>query len=176
LLTLTPQEIAQVVEAGEALALKDAYGALASYRPEMGTSIEEVDGAVCCVLRTVPSTMFNRVLKFGLDAPASEASLDLVRGVFEPHDLPFAIQLSPSAGLEMLKGWLDERGFVITTNWVKFYRDVAPPAEIQTDLRIVLAGIDDRETYGRVMAQGFGAPDMLRPWFEAALLTKSRNC
>jgi hypothetical protein len=169
LITLTPQEIAQLVEAGEAIAMKDAYGALASYRPEMGASIEDVDGSVCCVLRTVPSTMFNRVLKFGLDTPASEASLDLVRRVFEAHDLPFAIQLSPLAGPEMLKGWLDERGFVVTTNWVKFYRDVAPPAEIQTDLRIVVAGPDDRETYGRVMAQGFGAPDMLRPWFEAAI-------
>ncbi len=169
MITLTPQEIAQLVETVEALAMKDAYSALAAYRPEMGASVEEVDGAVCCVLKAVPMTIFNRVINFGLDTPASEAGLDLVCAAFEPHGLPFVIQLSPLARPEALKGWLEERGFVISTNWVKFYRDVAPPAEIQTDLRIVLAGPDDREVYGSVMALGFGAPDMLRPWFEASI-------
>ncbi len=169
MITLAPQEIAQLVEAGEALAMKDAYGALAVYRPEMGASTEEVDGAVCCVLKAVPMTIFNRVLKLGLDSPATEASLDLVCAAFEPHGLPFVIQLSPLARPDALKGWLEERGFVISTNWVKFYRDVAPPAEIQTDLRIVVADPGDRETYGRVMALGFGAPDIIRPWFEAAI-------
>jgi GNAT superfamily N-acetyltransferase len=169
LATITPQEIALLVETGEALAMMDAYGALASYRPEMGASVEEIDGAVCCVLKAVPSTMFNRVLKLGLDTPASEASLDLIRDIFAPHDLPFAIQLSPLAGPNTLKGWLEERGYAITSNWVKFYRDVASPADIQTDLRIVLAGPADRELYGTVMAQGFGAPDVVRPWFEAPI-------
>ena len=57
MVTLTPQEIAQLVEAGEPLAMKDAYAALDSYRPEMGASIEEIDGAVCCRLNITVQTL-----------------------------------------------------------------------------------------------------------------------
>jgi GNAT superfamily N-acetyltransferase len=169
ILTTTSQEIAQLLETVEALAVKDAYDALASYRPEMGASVEDIDGAVCCVLKTVPSTLFNRVLEFGLGAPASEASLDRISELYERNELPFVIQLSPLAepGPDTLKRWLDERGFVVASNWAKSYRNVEPPTEIQTDLRIVRIGPDDQELYGSVMAQGFGAPDFLRPWFAA---------
>ncbi|MDQ6695269.1 MAG: GNAT family N-acetyltransferase [Chloroflexota bacterium] len=166
---MTSLEIAQVVESAEALSMQDAYNALAAYRPEMGASVEVIDGAVCGLLKTVPSPFFNRVLKLGIDQPASEGTVDRIRELFERHDLPFAIQLSPFARPDTLKGWLAERGFVATTNWVKLYRDVTTPPQIKTELRIVQAGPSDRDLYGRVAAQGYGAPDMLRPWFEAPM-------
>lgn len=84
---------------------------------------------------------FNRVMGWGLDAPATEDQLHAIVGRYRAAGVPrFFIQVSPAAVPAALFGWLEARGFRHHNSWAKLFRGVEAPPEVATDLRIEEVG------------------------------------
>jgi GNAT superfamily N-acetyltransferase len=163
--TLTPAEIAEIAEFGEANAMADMYAALSpELRRDLGAGWERRGGAVVLLMRQVPYILFNRVIGLGLQEPASTALLDDLLALFAAQGARAAVQLSPTAQPADLPGWLEARGFHPEDAWIKFVRGVEPPADVPTDLRIECISAAQAPAFAAVFAEVFGIPDPVQAW------------
>lgn len=106
---------------------------------------------------------FNRVVGLGVTVPATEAHLDAVIARYEAAGVRrFFVQVSPAAMPPALFDWLRARGFVHYNNWVKLVRGVEHPPEVETGLRIEEIGMERAETFGLIVAAGFGWPSLVQ--------------
>jgi hypothetical protein len=90
--------------------------------------------------------MYNRVLGLGLEEPATEATVAAIKDLYRQTCMLFAVQLSPLAQPAALPDWLEARKILREKQhpWVKFYRDIAPPPVVSTDLRVELVTPGDQ--------------------------------
>jgi hypothetical protein len=110
----------QATERAELDAMRDLYVAL--------DSSCEVGDAVCGVVQRLPeSTMLNRALGVGLDAPATEEQLDEIVAAFAGRGCVCAVAVAPEAQPAELPAWLRARGFEPGYAWMKFSRRVGDP-------------------------------------------------
>jgi GNAT superfamily N-acetyltransferase len=143
---------------------------------EVGLASSEAGGATCVALRTVRTTMLNRALGVGIDRPATDDDLDEITAFFPGRTQRFAIAVAPSAQPEPLPEMLRERGFEEGYAWMKFRRGTDDPGEVATDLRIEEIGSEQGDDFGRVAAEAFGLPPILRGWLSAVVGAEGWHC
>lgn len=107
---------------------------------------------------------FNRVIAVGVEERADDSQLGSILERFREGGIPrFFFQLAPQAKPEDLAARLAARGFERYNNWVKLYRTVDDPPEIETDLRIEQIGRQHADIFAAVLCRAFEWPGELRP-------------
>ena len=149
-----------------------AYAALWQAAPEParreGVEVRTVAGAVCtAVAGASGNTMINRVTGLGLEGAPSDAVLDEIDAFFRAAGTRYAIAVSPFAA-PGLREQLAARGFEEGYAWMKFRRGVEPAPQVETELRVEEVGPDRGETFGSVVARGYGMPESAAVWLGAA--------
>lgn len=136
---------------------------------ESGMHYETIGTAVALVNESAPVWLLNRVLKLGIDRPASDDDLDALVALYANKGLDFAVSLAPQARPADLEGRLLARGFEKINVWAKMVRgaqDCAPPV---ADFRIEEAGPERASLFAEVAAAGFGTPPAWQALFRAAV-------
>lgn len=156
-------QTAAAIETAEAEAFASMSKTVpAEYAHRNGLSAIEIGGARVGMFRALDHPMFNRAIALGMNEPATEAMVEDVLAMYHALGIQnFRINLSPAAQPAQLPEWLEARGMTVSGRTAKFYRGPETPAECQTSLRIVRAGKDDALTFGAVMREGFGMPDLI---------------
>jgi ribosomal protein S18 acetylase RimI-like enzyme len=140
-----------------------------------GIDAATIGGALCTAIAEQPSTMLNRVVGLGLDAPATDDDLDAIESFFARHGQPFYVSLNPKAKPSDLRSRLERRGFSTAYAWMKFTRGPEQPPPIETALRIEVAGREQGADFGEVVAAGYGLEPFVAAWL-AELPGTSWHC
>lgn len=162
-------EVAQLAEFGEAEAYADLWlAAPADFAATYGLHLERLGSAIAIMMKAMDIILFNRVIGLGLREPATETMLDDIVAWYRSAGIQnFAVQLSHAAQPSILPEWLLKHGFNHRDNWAKVYRDVAPPPQVSTDLRLERIGPEQAAAFATVACTAFGMPDFLAPWLAA---------
>jgi hypothetical protein len=113
---------------------------------------------------------FNRIVGLGVEAPAEERQLDEIVAFYRDGGVShFVISLSPHARPPELPGWLAARGLTRSATFVKAWRDVKVPSEIDTNLRIEAIGPSDAAAWATVERAAWGMPAAMTPWFTSSV-------
>jgi GNAT superfamily N-acetyltransferase len=149
-----------------------AYAALWQAAPEParreGVEVRRVAGAVCTAVAAASgNTMINRVTGLGLEGAPSDAVLDEIDAFFRAAGTRYAIAVSPFAA-PGLREQLAARGFEEGYGWMKFRRGVEPAPQVETELRVEEIGPERGETFGSVVARGYGIAEPAAGWLGAA--------
>jgi GNAT superfamily N-acetyltransferase len=134
-----------------------------------------VGGALCTGVGEQASTMLNRVVGLGLDAPASDDDLDEIESFFARHEQPYYVSLNPHAKPRDLASRLEARGLTTGYAWMKFSRGVEPPPPVDTVLRVEHVGPDLGGDFGEIVAVGYDLEPFTATWL-AELPRTSWRC
>lgn len=168
--SLTPKQIAKLVEFGESGAWVSMYLSMPpEFVKEYGVHTQYLGSAGVTVASKL-DWLFNRVLGIGVGDIATEALLDAAIGIYRSAGVEnYIIPISPLAQPGQLTEWLSARGFVEGGNWAKMYRANEPASSVQTDFRIQAIGIEDADAFGDIATRGFGVPPQLAPSFSCTV-------
>lgn len=158
--------LARTLEAVEAGVWHDLYDAA---HPEdvatCGIQVSTIDTATVLMAAHVDVLGFNRTIGLGLGAPARADVLDAIVERYEAAGVPrFFVQVSPAAQPAALFDALQRRGFDHYNNWVKLFRDVAPPPDVATDLRIERARPTLAASFADLLVPAFDWPEHVHAW------------
>jgi hypothetical protein len=129
-----------------------------------GIETASVGGALCTSVGEQPSTMLNRVVGLGLEAPATDGDLDAIEAFFARHEQPYYVSLNPKAKPSDLPGRLERRGFTTGYAWMKFIRGAEPPPAIETELRVERIDADRGTEFGEVVGAGYELEPFTATW------------
>lgn len=168
--SLTPQQIAKLVEFGESEAWVSMYRSMPpEFVEEFGVHTQYLGSAGVTVASKL-DWLFNRVIGFGVGDMATEELIDAAIDIYRSAGIKiFVIPISPFAQPAQLTKWLSARGFIEGGNWAKVYRANDPAPSVQTDLRIEAIGIEDADPFGDIATRGFGIPQQLAPSFSSTV-------
>ena len=108
-----------------------------------------------------PGFSHNRVPGLGLDKTLNGYILNEAKEFYKLSKNIFALQLTPSVLTDDVKLLLQENGFVFKKNWVRFYRDVSPIENTNTNLEINEIGKEHALDFGKIVTRAFDIPDEL---------------
>jgi hypothetical protein len=153
---LSPEELAHIVEFGEA----EAYASMCEAAdPAAGLQAVRFGTAVMLLAPAFPVLLLNRVLGLGVGQPATEPQVDAIIDLYRANGSSgFAFQLSPAARPAELPGWLLARGLGRAGNWAKMIRRATPAGPVPSDLRIRPAGAGEAESFAAVSGRAFRMP------------------
>jgi hypothetical protein len=124
-------------------------------------------GAVVAAGSDVP--LLNRAIGLGLLAPADDATIDRVAGLWAGSGLTCLVQVTPHAETPALRAALEARGLRPLDAWAKVWRDDAPAPAAATDLRVEAVGRERAEDVARILCAGFGLPEAVGGLFASVL-------
>jgi len=143
-------------------AFVEMYGNLPpKVRQELQMRTARIGSAGACMVGSVPIVLFNRVVNLGVGMPCTPEQVDELVALYGAEGLPFMVQLSPIAMPASLPEWLEARGVVQKDAWAIFTRDLSPPPEVTTDLRVERVGQELAPVFGETLARGYGLPPSL---------------
>ena len=153
------------MEIHEARAFSDLFRAAPTHlRQSAGLDHFQVGSGWGVMTSAFDILAFNRVTAAGVDLPVTDEQLDSTIQRYRRGDVPrFFFQVAPGAQAEGLPRRLEERGFSLYNNWVKLYRGVEDPPEVETDLRITRIGPEHAEPFAEVLCRAFEWPEALEP-------------
>lgn len=140
-----------------------------------GIETASIGGALCTSVGEQTSTMLNRVVGLGLDAPATEKDLDAIESFFARQGQPFYVSLNPKAEPADLPGRLQRRGYSNGYAWMKFTRGAEPPPATETRLRVHPVEPDHGAEFGEIVAAGYELEPFTAAWL-AELPRTSWHC
>ncbi|WP_018881906.1 MULTISPECIES: GNAT family N-acetyltransferase [unclassified Thioalkalivibrio] len=103
--------------------------------------------------------VFNRVLALGVSEPASEDYIDELAALYAPHELPWAVELSPHACPELIPQWLRDRRIRRGAPSAVLVRSTHDIPEVTTDLEIRPWQPEDNDAGAALAAQTFSVPE-----------------
>jgi len=161
-------ERVRVAEQAEAAAWRDLFAAATPALAEtLGARLEPFAGGVALVASAVAMVLYNRAFAFGLDTPIDEVSLDRIIGLYDRG--PFAIQPSPATRPAEVSRWLETRGLVARSSWVKWIRDTRPLSRDAGGPRIERVGPEQAGSLVAIAATVFRHEGPLRDWIPVVI-------
>jgi ribosomal protein S18 acetylase RimI-like enzyme len=158
---LSLREAAEIVEFAEAEVLAEGAAAAPELAERVGLRLLRLGSAAALAAHHLDVPMLNRVVGLGLREPISEAVVESIDALYRGAGVRYLVQVSPAvppAEQEVLRLGLEARDLVRKDNWAKLIRDVAPPQEARTDLRITLAGAEHADAVAELLNVGFETP------------------
>jgi GNAT superfamily N-acetyltransferase len=158
-----------LTEAVEIAAVRDLFTAVPpALAAQHGIEVAELGGVTLAAVRGIPSSsMLDRAVGLGLEAPAEEDALDAICGWFQERGVDLHVSVAPGAQPPELAEWLERRGFEPAWGWMKFSRGVDPLDPGGRTLRVERVGPEHVDTYGRIVATAFGMPEWVAAWIGA---------
>jgi GNAT superfamily N-acetyltransferase len=134
---------------------------------KFGINVLSIGSACISIAKNIDILAYNRVLGLGLTEPATEKIVDeIILKYKEAGVNRFFIQLHPEASPSELKVWFEKRNIFQYNNWVKHYRGVENPPQIDTELEIrEVANKKEAEEFGVIITKSFEWPDEMKYWF-----------
>jgi len=168
---VSPRDEACLADRTEARAYADLYAAApAALRDRLGLRVDQQAGVTALLAPGLPTSLFNRVIGLGLDAPATAADVERLRALYRGagvggwwlHWSPVAL---PADGAD----WLAASGFVTPArrSWAKMLRETADAPAVVSTLQVVLATAAQVADSARCIAQAFGMPGFMADWLMA---------
>lgn len=167
---MTAHETTEILEFGEARAAADMMAAAPStLASQLGLKTTSIASATILAAKTVPITMFNRVIGLGVGEPVTATHVDEILTYLREYASPrFAFQISPRAESSELVHWLTARGLQFTNHWAKVIRSGTQlPFPTQTSLRVEAVDEHQAATFGKVFVEGYGVPEIFGTWLAA---------
>jgi hypothetical protein len=122
------------------------------------------------VVAALNNALFNRVIALGVDAPADDADIAAIEGVYaEREQTNWAVSLAPGAQPADLAARLEALGLQRGSEFAKVVRSTEYPPTVETTLRIEEVGADRRDDFAAVNVGAWGAPPVFAAWFGATL-------
>jgi len=114
-----PQDVARIVELGEAEAYADFYhSAPADFAARQGVRVERIGSAIAILMPGLDAMLFNRVMGLGVREPATATRVDDVVAMYQRAGIQnWAVQLNPAAQRSELPAWLEARGLARKDDW-----------------------------------------------------------
>ena len=135
---------------------------------EFGMRLTRLGCADVLQMTRLDMLMFNRVVGFGVEEPATEESLDQALALFQESGIPrFFLDVSPAARPIFLSDWIAGRGLSLFNNWVKLTRAVDPVPQAFTTTHIAEVGRDRAADFGRIVQTVFRLPEHMADWAAA---------
>jgi hypothetical protein len=153
---LSSDEVAQLVEFGEAEAYRDLYR---NAPPALNLQVEQIGSTLLLLAPSADILLLNRAIGLGLREPAAESMVADVIARYQAAGVQnFGVQLSPQAGPPQLPDWLEEHGLAPRDRWVKVFRPAGTSVDVATDLRIEPIGTSHTMAWAEVASIAFGMP------------------
>lgn len=153
----------------EELAWWDIYKAApAEYVLEHQLYAERLPGGTCFAHKRLPSSLFNRVLKFGVEAPITPLELEALRAWLGTHaNLVHNIGVDPNLLPLEATDWLRTSGLDVEGGGIArfFHRGSTLPSAPQSELTVREAAPDEQSLFGDLMRRAFGFPEGFDTWF-----------
>lgn len=172
-MTATPTDDVDSLDAAERTALAeraeaqfmDAFegGAPVEVQEALGMSRHRIGGGVALVMARDPTGGYwNKALGFGIDEPfTGDVAAEVVDAYRAGGSRVAVLQVAPSVLPENWEDVCGRLGIVAGSVWVKLLRPTRlDPPEASSDLRVGEVGPEDAEAWGRVLAVGFGMPQV----------------
>jgi hypothetical protein len=154
--TLSPRELAELVEFGEAEAYRDLFQ---SAPPALNLQVEQIGSAMLLLAPNADILLLNRVIGLGLREPATKAMVTALVARYQAAGVQnFGVQLSPQAAPADLPAWLEKHNVVPRDRWVKVFQPAHMSVEVTTDLRIERIEESHRMTWAEVAGAAFDMP------------------
>jgi hypothetical protein len=153
---LSANELAQLVEFGEAEAYRDIYR---TAPPALNLQVEQIDSTILLLAPGVDILLLNRAIGLGLQEPATEAMVADVIARYQAAGIQnFGVQLSPQARPTQLPDWLATHGLAPRDRWVKVFQPAGTAVDVATDLRIEHIGTSHTMAWAEVASAAFQMP------------------
>lgn len=153
----------------EELAWWDIYKAAPEeYAHDHGLRADRLPGGTCFSHKHVPSSLFNRVLKFGIEAPVTPLELGELRTWLATYANPtYNIGVDPNAQPAEATDWLRASGLDVTGGGIArfFHRGHKQIQSAQTALTVREVGPHEKSLMGDLVRNAFGFPDGFNIWF-----------
>ena len=166
---------ALAIEAAELDAWRDMYSAIPdSFRRQHEPELLEIDGAIVMRCRSIPFVHFNAALNLGLQAPATEATVDAIVAAYRAATIRrFAILHNPMCLPAALTGWLESRGFQARPGWDRVFRLGGSPAPDAPPARgdIIFVSEETAATWAGFLDGWYRLPTS--PWLAALVGRRS---
>jgi hypothetical protein len=141
------------------------------YAAEAGVRSQNLNGYTLLGNKAVPISEFNRATGLNIDGPFTERDLEhALDWLAECANPAWAIQLPPDTQSDIVDGWMRKRGIRKSgSGWAIHEREPHPiaPDPRQNNLEVRLVDQRDSKTFGQVVANGFGLPISVAPWFSS---------
>lgn len=153
----------------EELAWWDIYKAApAEYVREHPLYAERLPGGTCFAHQHLPSSLFNRVLKFGVEAPITPLELEAVRTWLRTYaNLVHTIGVDPNLQPLQATDWLRASGLDVEGGGIArfFHRGNTLPSITHSELTVREAAPDEQPLFGDLVRRAFGFPEGFDTWF-----------
>jgi hypothetical protein len=137
-------------------------------RSELGLRATALAGGYAMAADGHESLLQNRVLGLGLYEPLNDAALDSVIAYYPP-DKGFAINLCPFAEPADSNELLARHGFATFFHHLKWVRDAAPAAAVETSLELVTIGPDRAQEWATLYSEIHGLSPAYASWSASAV-------
>ena len=148
---------------------------LAAYRCLYPEVVETGGATVLRAAEAPDSPMLNRIVGLGLTEPATEAGLDQALAAIG-DDVTCYVSVAPGAHPDTLEDWLRSRGLEPGWGWMAFRRGVAEPPAAPTSLRLEEVDAQTANSFGRVVAVGYGLPAAIAGVWLAPIRSAGSAC
>jgi hypothetical protein len=151
-------DLSRLAERAEEAALGDLFAAATgSVRARLGLDREEVGTARLFRATGDRSTLLNRTLGLGVEAPDTRETVAAIRDRYASLGIArYYLHLHPDGRPAKLLSWVEEAGLVKGRGWVKFVRERQAPRPARSDLEVRRVGREEGDDFGRIVADGFG--------------------
>jgi GNAT superfamily N-acetyltransferase len=153
--------------------------AAAGQRRERGVKLQTFGPVQASVIRDLPGArMLNLVLGAGERGAIANGHLARAVSWVEEIGIDYYVPVTPgSAEAGAAERWLDEHGFEPGYSWMKFVRDVSPPdLAAPAGVEVAELGPGESETFGGIVAAGFGMPDWAQSLFSGLPAREGWRC
>jgi GNAT superfamily N-acetyltransferase len=141
--------------------------AVAAYRCLYPDAVELGGVTVMRAAAAPESPLLNRIVGLGVEEPATEDLLDAALAAIG-DDVACYVAVAPGARPAALPEWLRSRGLEPGWGWMWFRRGVDPLPTRASGLRLARVGPAEATVFGRIVATGYGLPEVVVPWVARA--------
>jgi GNAT superfamily N-acetyltransferase len=166
-----PTEMIYKLESAERSVWKDFYlAASPTVSERLGIEFRLEKGAAIGIVAKSGVLALNRVLALGLDEPMTEDHLDGIIAAYRSSGVGrFFVTPPPCAKPADFAELLARKDLCHYNNWVKLYREVAPPPLANTNLEVREIGADEAPVFGRIFASCVEWPEPAGEWLAATV-------
>ena len=137
---------------------------------ELGLHLVFDEGVVMSLAAKADVLALNRIVGLGVETPATREQLTrLIEIARQRGTKRLFLQIAPSHAPQDLESWIEAEGGKKHNRWVRLWRNISHPPEVNTDLEIRQLSAKDALRSGEIVAESFGMPIELAPWLASII-------
>lgn len=138
----------------------------ASIAKALGLHLIADEGVIMTLATQTDVLALNRIVGLGVETPATRDQLArLIRIARDRGTKRLFVQIAPDHSPVELDEWAEAEGGKTYNRWVRLWRKTDAFPEVRTDLQIRQLTNADAERSGEIVAESFGMPMSVAPWF-----------